>query len=116
MSNIQETPNTPITPEEVVQQLRALRQQIPEFVVLPRADAALLVRAATVDPAFVQSSINAVGASETLRLTVGRTAEELREDTALAARWSAVVDEIDAFRAGAVHAARVHGHRIGLTA
>lgn len=116
MSSVQTTPATPVTPEEVVQQLRALREQIPDFVLLPRGDAATLARAASVDGAFVQATINAVGASEALRSALGRTAEELRLETELAARWTAVVDEIDAFRLGANAAATVRRHRIGLTA
>jgi len=116
MSGIQSTPNPPITPDEVVQQLRALREQIPEFVVLPRSDTASMTRAASVGGAFVQASINAVGASDALRVAVGKTAEELRQETELAARWGAVVDELDALRAGASAAATVRRHRIGLTA
>jgi hypothetical protein len=99
-----------------VQQLRALREQIPEFVVLPRGDTATLSRAASVDGAFIQASINAVGASDALRMAIGKTAEELRQETELVARWSAVVDEIDALRSGASAAATVRRHRIGLTA
>lgn len=109
-------PNVPVTPEEVVQQLRALRSLIPEFVLLPRPDAASLTRSASVDGAFVQAAINAIGASEALRVAVGRSAEDLRQETEVTARWSVVVDEIDALRAGANAAATVRRHRIGLTA
>jgi hypothetical protein len=116
MSNVLETPVNPITPEEVVRQLRALRDQIPEFELIPRPEKKALIRSASVDPKFVQSSISAVGASEVLRDFVGRSAEELHADIDLTSRWDAVANELRALLTGIDVKITVRRHRIGLTA
>lgn len=104
------------TTSAVEQQLRAMRQQIPDFVLMPRAELRSLAKAASVNAAFVQGTINAVGASEPLRSAIGPTAEELRQETDLAGRWSSVIDELDAFRAGVHTAVTIRRHRVGLLA
>jgi len=71
----------PVQPEEIVRQLRAIREQSPEFVLLPRPDAKSLSRVAHVSADFIQATINAVGASDSLKNTIGRSDEELRQDT-----------------------------------
>lgn len=116
MSSVLNTPSPVPTPEEVVRQLRALREQIPEFVLMQRADTVSLVRVAHIDPAFIQTTINAVGASPPLQSLVGQSPEELQQETEIVARWSAVLDELDALRNGMNAALTVRRHRIGLTA
>lgn len=107
---------TPMTPEEVVRQLRALRDQIPEFAILSLPDKQSLVRSANMDPQLVQASINAVGASEPLRSLLGRSAEELQAEVGLTARWSAVAAELRDFASGVDASITVRRHRSGLTA
>ena len=107
---------TPVQPEEVVQQLRAMRVQIPDFVQLPRANARSLTRVANVDAEFVQTTINAIGASEALRSALGQSAEELRQNTEFTTRWGAVAEELAAMLSGVNAAITVRRHRIGLTA
>ena len=43
-----------VTPETIVEQLRVLRQQIPEFVQLPPADSKSIQTVASVHPVFAQ--------------------------------------------------------------
>ena len=70
MSNVL-APVTSMQPEEIVRQLRAIREQIPDFIQIPPAEARALVRVANVDGDFIQASINAVGASPALwRLSI----------------------------------------------
>ena len=128
MSNINETPSSnsskaaaadapaTLTPEEVVEQLRALRQQIPEYRQLPMADAQALRRAAHVNPAFAHAAINTIGASETIQGAVGRAPAELRQDEDEEARWTAVEDELRAMLKGVAAANLVRRHRLGLAA
>jgi hypothetical protein len=66
---------TTLSPEAIVGQLRALRQQIPEFTQMPVADARVLHPAAQVDPEFAHAAINTIGASETVQAAVGRRAQ-----------------------------------------
>jgi hypothetical protein len=106
----------PITPEEVVQQLRSLRDRIPDFTQLPPAEVRALSRAASVDPRAIQSAINAVGDSEALRGALGTSAEELRQEGELNERWNAIIGELQAMLKGARAAQIVRRHRLGLIA
>ena len=116
MSSIPNTPVSPITPEEVVRQLRALREQIPDFALLSFEETRPLVAAATVDPEVIHASINAIAASSPLQNALGRDAESLRGEHELLGRWSEVVVEFDAFRRGVLGAIRLRRHRLGGTA
>ena len=115
MSSIIQPTNTS-RPEDVVQQLRALRAQIPDFVQLSRAEVVLLTRSASVDNRFVQTAINAVSASEALRSALGKSAEDLRQDAEFTTRWGAVAEELQAMLDGVQSALMVRRHRLGLTA
>jgi len=105
-----------VTPEEIVRQLRAVRDQIPEFEQLPSTDTASLRRVANIDPDFVQASISALGASESLQTALGRTADELRLEHETAGRWASVEDELNAMLKGVSTGITVRRHRAGLTA
>ena len=113
MSTIPDVPNSPITPEEAVQVLQALRMRVPDFTLLSVAGAQSLARAAAVDIRFVHEAINAIAASPNLRGALGRSAEELRQSLELTDRWSQVVVELDKLRVGVDGAMRVRRHRIG---
>lgn len=105
-----------LSPEEIVQQLRALRELIPDFVLMPPDQAMPLTRAASVTHEFVHAAINALKASPALNAALGRDAEALRVETELTARWSEVVDELEAIRLGVSGAIRVRRHRVGTAA
>jgi hypothetical protein len=78
--NSNPSPNTqPITPQELVETLRALRQRIPDYVQLSIPDAQSARALANLDPQFKQAAFNAVGASDTVAQAVGFTADELRQ-------------------------------------
>jgi hypothetical protein len=111
-----ETNDTPSTPEEIVEQLRALRRQIPEYSQLTNADAATLRRAANIDANFVQATINAMGASTAVQNALGRTPDALRQEADDTGRWTAVEDELRAMLKGVIAANLTRRHRIGLTA
>lgn len=102
-----------ITPEAMVEQLRALRQQIPEYVQLPPADARSMTTVASVHPEFAQAAINAIGASPTVQAVVIDTPEELQLDAETAARWSKVEDELSAMLNGLSSANLVRRNRVG---
>jgi hypothetical protein len=106
---------TPMTPEQVVEQLRALRAQIPDYAQLTTADSSAKQRAANVDGAFVQATINAIGASPAVQNAVGRTPESLRQDADDAGRWTAVEDELRAMLKGVITANLTRRYRLGLT-
>jgi hypothetical protein len=115
MSSNSGIPN-PVTPETVVEQLRALRAQIPDYGQLPVPISRKMSTIAHLDADFVKASINAVGASDSVRGAIGRNDAELRQDADEVVRWSAVEDELRALLKGVSAANLVRRHRLGLTA
>lgn len=105
-----------VTPEAIVEQLRVMRGQIPEFVQLPPADAKSIQAVASVHPEFAQAAINAIGASPVVLSVVGRTPEDLQQETETAARWSKVEDELKSMLQGVSSANLTRRHRIGTAA
>jgi len=105
--------NPAATPEAIVEQLRVMREQIPEFVQLPSADAKSIQPVASVHPEFAQAAINAIGASQVVLSVVGRAPEDLQQEAETAARWSKVEDELKAMLQGVSSANLTRRHRIG---
>ena len=104
----------PMTAEELVQTLRALRERIPDYVQLPIPDAKAVRAVANLAVEFKQAAINAVGASPLVTQAVGVSAEELRQIHEDADRWSAVADELRAMLQGVIASILTRRHRVGL--
>ena len=113
---VEATNGTPLlTPEQVVEQLRAMQQQIPEFVQLPKTrDLQQLRRVANVDEAFTHEGISVVGASNVVQEAIGNTPEDLHHAEDEIARWAVVESELRAVLRGVIAANLVRRHRIGL--
>ena len=105
-----------VTPESIIEQLRALRQQIPEYTQLPIPDAKAIRRVAHMNSDFIDAAINAVGASEIMQTAVGHTHTDLRQENDQAGRWTAVEDELRAMLKGVAAANLIRRHRVGLAA
>jgi hypothetical protein len=90
-----------LSPEEVIQQLRALRAQIPEVTPLTSAQRRL-VRLSTTQTAgpVVQASINVIGASDAITQLIGQPAGDVRQMVEEANRWNAAEDEVRAMLNG----------------
>jgi ABC-type transporter Mla subunit MlaD len=104
---------TAVTPESVVESVRALRAQIPNYVQLPIPTARTLQAVAALNTDFTQAAINAVGASETVQATIGQSAEELQAAVDATARWSMVRDELKATLDGVTSAVLTMKHTLG---
>lgn len=104
------------TPDSIIEQLRVVRQQIPEYTQLAIPDAKAIRRVAHINSDFIDAAINAVGASDVVQTAVGRTNADLREENEDAGRWTAVEDELRAMLKGVVAANLVRRHRVGLAA
>jgi hypothetical protein len=104
---------TAVTPESVVENVRALREQIPNYGQLPIPTAQSLRAVASVNAEFTQTAIHAVGASETVQATVGRSAEELRAAADAVVRWAMVRDEMKATLDGIASAVLTMKHDLG---
>lgn len=106
----------PFTPEQIVEQLRILRQHIPNFGPLTVTDAVLLRRAAHVHDDMLRAATNTVGASPFVSAAIGKDAEMLRNERMEVSRWSAVEDELKALYKGVAAANLARRHQLGLNA
>jgi hypothetical protein len=104
-----------LTPEQVVEQLRVMRQQIPEFVQLSNArEIKQLRRLAHVDAEFAREGIGAVGASAVVQEAIGNTPEDLYQAEDEIARWAVAESELRSVLRGVAAANLVRRHRMGL--
>jgi len=107
-------PPVMLSPEEVVQQLRTLRTQIP--IETPPTVNPKPRRLANVNPQFTTAAINAVGAVDIVQNAVGRTDEDLRQENDVAMRWTAVEDELRTLLNNVSQTNLLRRQRIGLAA
>jgi hypothetical protein len=106
----------PITPEELIETVRALRLRIPDFGQMSVVDARAVRTSASLYAPFKEAAIAAVGASEPVTAAVGLSAEELHKLNDEAGRWSAAEDELKALTQGVAAANLRRRHRVGLAA
>jgi len=85
-----------LTPEQVIEQLRAIRQQIPNFVQLPnnRQTVALRRLARSITLEFAHEATNAVGVSPIVEAAISNTPEGMYQDKDLAGRWAGAENEM----------------------
>lgn len=86
--------SSPLTPEELVEELRALRARIADVMPLTAAQRRLLRYQADMPEPVIHASINIIGASDLVRLAVGQPAGDVRQMIAEANRWTAAEDEL----------------------
>ena len=111
-----DTAPAPITPEELVAQLRTYRERIPDYGQLTTAEAQQRRKAANLKSRFVVASINAMGASQTVQSALGQTPADLVQQQDEIVRWAAVEDELRAMLKGVASANLVRRHRLGTVA
>ena len=87
-------PAPTLTPEVVVDQLRALRAQLGEVTPLTSAQRKALRGRAAASNSVLQASINVIGALENVSQAVGQPAADVRQMDDEANRWTAVEDEL----------------------
>jgi hypothetical protein len=122
MSNTTQTPETAVqaatqaalSPEDVVAQLRGLRQQISEVTPLTKQQRVALHPHASVPNGVVQASINAIGASDHVQQALGQQPDDVRQLAEDANRWTAVEDELRAMLKGVTGANIIRRKRVGL--
>jgi hypothetical protein len=95
------TPGTPsptpekLTPEAVIEQIRALREQIGDVTPLSKAQRTQLKRRASKQPApVVDASISVIGSSDMVAQAVGQPITDVLELQSVCVRWNLVADEI----------------------
>ena len=103
-----------LSPEQIVKALRELEAQIPSIVPLTPAQRRAVSDQTRVSNDIIQSSINLIGASETIAQAVGMPAADVRQLVAEASRWNAVESELRAALNGVAGANLVRRQRIAL--
>lgn len=111
------TPSVPaLTPEAVVEGLRAMRAQIGEVTPLTTAQRiALRSRTRTSNP-ILQASINVIGALDNVEQAVGQPADDVRQLLEESNRWTAAEDECRTMLSGIAGANLIRRQRITLIA
>lgn len=128
-NNVQGTLNTPnptaadtpqpapkLAPEVVVDQLRAIRDQLPEISPLtPQQRTSLRKRAQTSDD-VLQASINVIGASDVVAMAIRQPLGDVRSLQDESNRWTVVEDELKALLNGVSGTNLIRRQRLALIA
>ena len=109
-------PAPTITPEAVVEQLRAMRAQIGEVTPLTAEQRRLLQSRTRTSNPILQASINVIGALDIVSQAVGQPAAEVRQRYDEANRWTAVEDELRAMLNGVAGANLIRRQRVAVIA
>jgi hypothetical protein len=104
----------PAAPEQLVDQLRVVRQQFGDLPVLTTQQRSLFRGLVRTTNSSVQSSINIIGASDTVSQAVGQPAAQVQDLVTEANRWTAVEDELRAMLTSISDANLVRRHEIAL--
>lgn len=90
----EDTPVSFLSPEELVEHLRALRARIEEFTPLTSKQREALRIHAKLPPGVMASGVSALGSHDKLQQLLGTRAEEVFEKEAVTNRWTAVESEL----------------------
>jgi hypothetical protein len=105
-----------MTPEVVVEQLRAMRGQIGEVTPLTREQRRQFRNQGRTSNPVLQASINAIGALDIVEQAVGQPAEDVRQLYDESNRWTAVEDELRTMLSGIAGANLIRRQRVALVA
>jgi len=82
------------TPEEVIEQLRAIPLEFDEMKSLSFAERRELRNKMKMSETILQASVSVIGASDNVALAIGRSAEDVMEIFSDRRRWYAVESEV----------------------
>lgn len=109
-------PPSMLTPEGVVEQLRAMRAQIAEVTPLTAEQRKFLRNRGNTRNPVLQASINVIDALQNVSQALGQPAADVRLLNDEANRWTAVEDELRTMLSGVVGANLVRRQRVALIA
>jgi len=107
-------PEPVLTPEEVVDLLRATRAKIGEVAPMTARQRRALRRGANSSNPIVQASINVIDALDIVSLAVGQPAPDVRQLWEEANRWTAVEDELRGMLNGVIGANLLRRHQVAV--
>lgn len=107
---------TPLEPEQMTEQLRVMRDHVPDFGPLAIPDARALRTTASLPSAFLRAAFNTIGTSKHVSQAVDATVPDVLEEETNVARWSAFEAELRTLLEGVASANLARRHRLGLMA
>ncbi|HEY2093448.1 MAG TPA: hypothetical protein VGJ81_16345 [Thermoanaerobaculia bacterium] len=108
------TNSTQLTPEAVVEQLRAMRSQIGEVTPISQKQKDTLRNLAATPHEIVESTINMMDFSAPVQQVLGKPSADVRDLQQTTSRWSAVEDELNSFYEAVSGANFVRRHQLAL--
>jgi hypothetical protein len=111
-----DTPQGTLAPEVVIDQLRAIRAQLPDVTPLTSPQRAALRKAANIPAEVLQASISVIGASDDVASAIKQPVGDVHALQDESNRWSAVEDELKALLNGVSGSNLVRRHRLALIA
>lgn len=112
METQQNTPGV-VTPDALVAQLRAMREQIPNFSQLTIAQSKAIVTVGSISQDMINAAANAIGESPLVQAATGATVDEVRQTSADANTWVTLEQELAATYRGVRSANRLRRHHLG---
>jgi hypothetical protein len=109
-------PTPSLTPEALVDQLRAIRTQLPETTPLTPKQRALMKKRMQTPDGVLQASINVIGVSDVVASAVGQPLDNVRSLQDESNRWSAVEDELKTLLNGVSDENLIRKNRVALIA
>ena len=110
-------PTTKLTPEAIIEQIRAMRSQVDDVTPLDKAQRQQLKQRARRQPApVVEASISVINSSGTVAQAVGQPAEEVLQLQSDVARWALAAAELHSFFQGIEGANLVRRERLAFIA
>jgi hypothetical protein len=124
VNNTPGTPNGPsnpvpakLTPEAVIEQIRALRSQIDEVTPLSKEQRTLVKQRLRMQTEpVVEASINVIGVLDNVSQAIGQPLDDVRQLQDDSLRWGAVAEEAHAFLKGIEGANLIRRQRLSLIA
>ena len=87
-------PGSQLKPEVVIEQLRVMREQMPDLTPITPKQRETLRRLGRTSEAVLQASLNVIGASDNVSSAVGQPIEDVRGLQDESNRWTAVEDDL----------------------
>jgi hypothetical protein len=110
-------PTTKLTPEAVIDQIRAMRSQVDDVTPMDKTQRQQLKQRARRQPApVVEASISVIGSSGTVAQAVGQPVEDVLQLQSDVARWALAASEVHSFLQGIEGANLVRRERLAFIA
>lgn len=109
-------PTTSLTPEGLVEQLRAIRTQLPENTPLTAKQRRAMKKRVQTPDGVLQASINVIGVSDVVQSAVGQPLDNVRSLQDESNRWTTVEDELKALLNNVSDANLIRKNRLALIA